>query len=314
LDSYPEFAEKTYEEFKNSYLKQTFKEIVFCGMGGSSSPALILKPFFEKRKIKVKICQNYKIPNISLKNSLIVVISYSGNTLETIKCLNEALKRKLKTVVISSNGKIIEIAKKFKVKYFEIEKNLLPRLAIPIFLVLILSILRKSLRISKKRVKEIIKILRITRNRRKFARRVARRIKGTIPLIYSFPEFYGVAYRFKTQINENAKIHAFVAKLPEAAHNEIAAFEDRNSQLFSIIFLGTPSNNFERKIMNSFEFTVMNKVVNVVRIEEHGKNLLEKLVYLTYFCDYVSYFLAILKGINPSSTPLIDSYKKKLKK
>ena len=90
LHSYPQLAQKGILVGEKVKISKEIDEIIFCGMGGSSAPALVLKPFFEKRGIRCSIVQTFKLPKKISKKALIVIASYSGNTVETIKAFRRA--------------------------------------------------------------------------------------------------------------------------------------------------------------------------------------------------------------------------------
>lgn len=312
LHSYPQLAQKGILAGKKIKVSKKTNEVVFCGMGGSSAPALILKPLFEKKGVKCKIVQTFRLPQRIGREALIVISSYSGNTAETIKIFKDALKMGRKVLVISSDGKLLSLARRKKVAAIEIEKGLLPRLALPIFLFVYLTIFSKLLGITSKEIVDSIKLM-ASENYVKKAREIAEKIVDTLPIIYTFEDYYGIAYRFKTQINENAKTHAFVSKLPEASHNEIEGYEDKwISHKISSLFIVGNLNRFEKEILESFKRVISDKVAQVIEIFPKGKTPLQKMIYLICLVDWISYFLARLKGIDPSKTSLIEKYKKQL--
>jgi len=312
LHSYPQLAQKGILAGGKVKVSKKIDEIIFCGMGGSSAPALILKPFFEKRGIRCNIVQTFRLPKKISRKALIVIASYSGNTAETIKAFKRALGTGRKVLVISSDGKLLSLARKKKVSAIEIEKGLLPRLALPIFLFTYLSVFSNLLGIGNKEIGNSVKIM-LSENYVDKAREIAEKIVDTLPVIYAFDDYYGIAYRFKTQINENAKTHAFVSKLPEASHNEIEGYEDskKSCKISSIFILGDLSN-FEKKILASFKEVISDRVAQIIEIFPKGKTFLQKTIYLICLLDWISYFLAKLKGIDPSKTPLIEKYKQQL--
>ena len=91
-----------------------FNQIVLCGMGGSSWPANLINDFLEANrcKVRIKVNRSYVLPSNVTKNTLFLVASYSGNTEETLSCLEDIKQKEFKYIAFTSGGKLFDEANK----------------------------------------------------------------------------------------------------------------------------------------------------------------------------------------------------------
>ena len=122
--NFPEQFKIGIERAKNVKVKGKFSKIITCGMGGSALPSNILLTYLQDLKTPLYIHRSYGLPPGADKNSLVVAISYSGNTEETISSYQTAVKENLKVVAITCGGKLKEIAEENNFKKIEIIKDL----------------------------------------------------------------------------------------------------------------------------------------------------------------------------------------------
>ena len=112
--------------------KGNFNEIIVCGMGGSALPGDLLKVSAKElgMRLPVYIHRNYGLPYFADKNSLIICISYSGNTEETVSALKEAIKKNIQVLGISSGGELTNLCKRYRISIAIISKGYQPRMAL----------------------------------------------------------------------------------------------------------------------------------------------------------------------------------------
>jgi glucose/mannose-6-phosphate isomerase len=274
-------------------------KIIIAGMGGSAIAGDIVLDCFDELKIPIFVSRSYELPSFADEKTLVICVSYSGNTRETLEQIKDGIRKKCKLVGVSSNGKLIEIFKKKGLPFICIRSGIAPRAAIGYLLSSVINILRSLgfIKVSK---------IKIANNPEENAKNVAKKIKGTFPVIYSI--YPSVVRRFKNQLNENSKVLGRWEVIPEAAHNDIEAFGNLNEK-FSLIFLRDELAERE-EIKKSIEFFKRNAGnAKVVEIFAKGRNKLERVLYLIWFTDFVSYFLAIENGVNPEETPNIKKFK-----
>lgn len=287
-------------------VKGKINNIIICGMGGSAIAGLILKDCLKDEiKVPITITRSYSIPKFVDNNTLAIMVSYSGNTAETLSAYKEALKRKAKIVAITSNGKLSSIKNSIK-----IPKGFPPRTALAYIFFPILIILEKAklIKNKKKETKETVALLK------KFNPQPAKSLAKTlqdkrkIPVIYSSSSYKSAAYRWKTQLNENSKVFAAFGIFPEVCHNEVEA----DFKNIRAIMLKDPQEHPKtKKQMDAFKRI---SKANTKEILLKGKSRLAKIFYSIYFGDYTSYYLSKLKKVNPVSKKRIEALKKEIKK
>ncbi len=277
------------EDYKN------VNKIVICAVGGSAIAGDVINEAFEL-ELPIIINRKYELPKFVDKNSLVISISYSGNTIETLIQTKEAIKRKCKIVGICSGGKLEKVLKNYPI--IKIEKNLVPRFAFPHLLASLIKILNEL---------EFIKLkkLKIKKVSEKKARKIAKILKEKFPIILS--SYFSVAKRFKDQLNENSKTISKFEVLPEASHNEIESWKNLNNN-YILIFLRDLKNE-NKFIKRSYEFFKKIAKTEIIEIFAEGKLKIERILNLIWFCDFVSYYLALEKNEIPEENEIIKKYK-----
>ncbi len=297
--------------------------IVACGMGGSAIAGEIVGAWLSERlSIPFITNRNYQIPSFVSKNTLIFALSYSGNTYETINMVEEAFERGAKIIAISSGGALQSIVEEKGGHFIDIPSGLQPRAALG-YLVSAMASTMKSLKIYDPDV-EIIStssFMKDLRERltpsRKYedneAKKIAAQIVDTVPVIYSYGSYIYAANRWHTQINENSKLLSFYGALTEMNHNEIVGWND-SAEGFSAVFL---RGNESRILSTVVEFTkevIKKNGGKVIDVRAEGERSLEKMFSLIYKGDFVSYYLSILRGVDPTPVDVISALKSEIKK
>ncbi len=312
--------EKFLQEFK---LQFQFKPVIenlnnfkgknkflIVGMGGSHLAADLLKithPFLD-----LTIISDFNLPQLSdLLERKIILISYSGNTLETINALQKLERTKIKPLMISANGLLLARAKINKYPYIELpEKNLPPRLAIGYLYLSLLKAINDENSL-KKISGDLIKF-----NFSKIQKRaltLSLKLKGKIPIIYSSFINYPLAYNFKIRFNETAKIPAFCHYLPEANHNEIQGFY-RLKKIFYFLLLEDKTDSKELiATFKTIKKFLKDKKFFVESLTLDEKDVFKKIFSAIHLADLLSFYLAKIYKLDPLSTPFIDEIKKRLK-
>ncbi|NVM02885.1 MAG: bifunctional phosphoglucose/phosphomannose isomerase [Candidatus Helarchaeota archaeon] len=305
-----------------------FGHILICGMGGSAIGGnLVQDLLIDKIPIPIIIHRGYKIPAFINKRTLMIVISYSGNTEETLSAFAEGIEHKCTIIGLSSNGKLIEYCKKLGIEYIKVPAEIQPRAAIPYLFIAILIILQKLKIIQNftQDLEESISVLKNLReelaikspNTNNLAKKIAIGIKGAIPMIYATSGYGSLARRMKCQINENSKNPAHWDEFPELNHNEIVGWELKSdiTQKCCVILLRI--NEEDEAIKNRIEITkdvvLKDKFKEIFEIWGHGTSKLAKMFSLLFIGDCISYYLAILNGVDPTPVKSISELKKKLK-
>ena len=215
-------------EFEKSVLREG--RIIISGMGGSGIGGQILSSISDSEGFaNITYWNNYNLPKWANKDCLVICVSYSGNTAETLSAAKNALDLGCNLEVITTGGKLKKIAEENNLHVTNIEKGHQPRAALPLLLKALIS--RVGLPSMDQEIKEVGE-LKLPINK---AKSIASQIKGTIPCIYSSDLMNPVAYRWRCQIQENAKQLAFNHQIPEMNHNEIVGWTLPNSQMSVIL-------------------------------------------------------------------------------
>jgi len=288
--------------------------VVVTGMGGSGIVGDILNDWLDLN-VPFDVCKSYKLPAWVGEKSLVIAVSYSGNTEETLACVLEAVEKNAQLVAITSGGRLEEICKKQGKPCIKIPSGLAPRAALPYSLFsAILAFKKLGLAMDKEgEIKESIELLRTIReemdpereNNR--AENIARTINGTIPIIYAPIHLRGVAIRLKNQFNENSKIISKTEFFPELCHNEIVGLSSAPKNL-SFLFLRDAEESKQMK--KQIEFT--EKLLggrNSTTIWARGKGRLARILSLVYLGDFISFYLAMLREVDPTPVPEIARLK-----
>ena len=289
------------------------EKIVCCGMGGSGVGGAIIKNLFkDELKVPFDSFNSYALPSYVDEKTLVLAVSYSGNTEETLACYKQAVKKKALVIAISSNGKLRKIAK-YCIAVPDIFPQ--PRIAIAYTTLPMIPVLSKLSVIGEKteELNNVVSFLKkeaeVINNK---AQKLATSIHGKFPVIYGTDNISAVTYRWRTELNENSKTFALNHVIPEENHNEINAFLG----LGNAYFLFLRADGETERINKRIEFTkkVFGKMFPVSDVFIKGKTLLEKTFYAIYLAALTSYYLALLNGVDPEKISVINSLKRELEK
>ncbi len=330
IQNFPEQIEEAVKIAKEIEI-ETFKpyQIVIAGVGGSAIGGDILASWLFKR-IEIPIFTNraYKLPSFVGKNTLLFAVSYSGNTEETLSLFEEGIKKQCKVIAITSGGKLEKRCKEENVKLISIPPGKPPRAAVAYLFIPIVVVLKKlGIYEPDREVKVAIENLKGLRKKlvpessteNNPAKQIALRLQGETPIIYGLAIFNAIARRWQTQLNENAKVLAWYGAFPEMNHNEIEAWvNDKNSKSFAAVLLRDDFQH-ESRLQKRVKLTKSmilqkhaKKVIEVVAEGGEEKDYLARMLYSMYLGDFVSIYLAILRGIDPTPVKAIASFKKEL--
>ena len=300
--------------------------VVILGMGGSGIAGDIVAaaagPFMP---VPVVVAKSYELPAFVGEGSLVFAVSFSGDTEETVGATTEAAVQGAKVVVVSGGGELTRLAEAWGAPLVTVPADIpTPRagvgaLAVPPLIVLEQVGLFPG---ARKWVDEAVRRLTARRHELQaddsLVADLARQIGRTIPLIYGGGPIGAVAaQRWKTQMNENAKIPAFWNAQPELCHNEIAGWGQHGDLTRQAITVVALRHDFEHpQVMRRFElvFQMVDEVVaGIAQIEARGDGQLAQLLDLILVGDLVSLQLALNEGIDPGPAPALDEIKTALK-
>jgi glucose/mannose-6-phosphate isomerase len=317
-DKWPQQAREAYESDIEAENFANIDHIVFAGVGGSGAIGDLFSVILSKSNIHVNIVKGYLLPKTVDENTLVVCTSVSGNTVETLSVLESAHKINCKIIAFSSGGKMESFCNENNIEYRKIPMIHSPRASFVIFVYSILYVLDSILPIQKSDVLESIskleelcpKISSSNLTDENPSLSLAEFLDGP-PCIYYPHGLFAAATRFKSSLQENAKIHAFAEDVIEACHNGIMSWE-RPSEIKPVLIRGTEDyvKTQERwKILG--QYFDENKIDFREVISVKG-NILSKILNLIYFLDFTSIYRAILSKTDPSTISSIDYIKEKL--
>lgn len=280
------------------------KNIVIAGMGGSGLAGKIFSELYSG--LPVYLADGYELPEFVSDSTLVIAISYSGNTEETLTMAKDAKKKNAHLVTISSRGELSEQGdQRIKVP----RSDLQPRSSTPY---LLLPLLNGFNLISPAEVSNSYKLLDALDKDSKECESHANALvnESLIPVIYGSTPYRSVAYQWKIQFNETSKLLAYANSFPELNHNDTTAIATsyKKEDLYFFVF-DSETKRINDRIRMTQEIT--GSKFNIVRPK--GASRIEKMFYLLHYGSYVSYYAAKLRRVDPASVPLIEKLKKGLK-
>ena len=308
-----------------SHGAQPIRNVVALGMGGSGIGGDIVAAIAQPvSPVPIVVVKDHSVPAFLSAESLVFVTSFSGRTAETLEALHAARQAGARVVVLSSGGTMADLAREWNVPFVALDSTIaMPRAAIaavsvpPLVLLGRLGLLPgidaeldAAIAQLQRRVAQIDDV-------RSPARELARRLGRTIPLIYGAGPIGAVAaYRWKCQLNENAKEPAFCNVVPELNHNELAGWGQHGDMTRQVITAVHLRHDFEPpRVARSFDFineTQQEVVASVHEVRAEGVDRLAQLFDLIAIGDYVSLFVAAQEGLDPGPIPVLDELKQRL--
>jgi glucose/mannose-6-phosphate isomerase len=316
-------AAKIAEKISLRYPKP--ENIIVAGMGGSGIGGELLKDWArDKAQVPIEVSRDYSLPAYANEKSLVLIVSYSGETEESLSAFLDATKKKCMIHCISSGGSLLEFAEKLNVPYLRVPSGMPPRAALPYLFTPLLKALEKVIVSSvSEDFSEAIKILeRISGEnapeklaRENFSKTLALGIDESVPVVYGFGVYRSVAQRFKQQFNENSKVPSKWEFFSELNHNEIVGWEKAGklANCFSTIFIR--DKNEPNEVRSRIETTkaLMRSDSKMFEVWAQGKSALARMLSVICIGDFTSVYLAILRKVDPTPVSTIALLKEKMK-
>jgi len=306
-----------------------FSGLAILGMGGSGFSGDIIKSLIiDRATVPIEVVKGYNLPACIGNGWLVIAVSYSGNTEETVESVNQALERGCEVAFVSSGGKIKEIATKENKCYLEMPSGFQPRGASGyLFFSTYLMLARIGIfDIDKFEIEETFNLLdeKAALYNRKIntasnpAKQLALELASKMPVIYGVDGFLSaVAYRWKCEINENAKCPAFWSEFPELNHNETVGWENIGeiSRNFALVVFRDPGATERIKVrIETTMNLIKDNLGSIIEIPVEGKSRLAKALSTMYLGDIASVYLALLYGVDPTPVDRIAILKSELAK
>ncbi len=322
-------AEKQWQQLAHTFeisenaVARDVQNVVLAGMGGSALYGLMVQGW-PGLSVPFEIVRNYELPAYVGKNTLFFAASCSGNTEETVSALAEAEARGAQIVVIASGGKLVEIAREKNYPVMLIPAGFQPRYTVWFGMKAILTVTDAGGLTSGACVQlaaqaewlkaELVAWLPTVPTSQNQAKQIAQELMGKSVVVYSGPKMYPAAYKWKISCNENAKQVAWVNQFPEFNHNEFLGWTKQPVQKpYAVVEL---RSNLEHERVQR-RFVVSERLLSGMRpeplvVQPNGDTVLQQLLWTVALGDFVTLYLGLLNGLNPTPVELIERFKKAL--
>lgn len=299
--------------------ERAIHNVLITGLGGSGIGGTIVAELAAPTSsVPVVVNKNYSIPGFVSENTLVIACSYSGNTEETLTATREALKRKAMVACITSGGELYDMAQAAGLNMLTMRGGNPPRSMFG-FSFSYLSYLLGHYKLIDLNVIAGLKAAVNLINGEEAsvlieAEQMASRLRGKTPVIYAVSGSAGIAARWRQQLNENAKMLAWEAEIPEMNHNELVGWEGGNGQ-YAPVFL-RHENDFDR---NQKRIEIIKKIIgektnHINELWSKGNGPIERTLYLVHYGDWVSYYLSEFNKVDIMDIKSIDLLKSELSK
>jgi len=300
-----------------------FDSVVFAGVGGSAvGGKVIVDWLWDEAELPMVLARGYHLPAFVEDGTLVFVVSYSGNTEETLSMLDEALSAGASIVSVTSGGRLEEISVERNLPIVRMPTGYKPRAAFPHQFFSLATVLNRLglIKESWGELDEAFATVEALRDElavessieKNLAKKLALQLENKIPMVYASRLLESVAYRMGTQLNENSKVPAGSAAFPEAFHNAVLGSESDGKLLASLAMLlvrdPMDAEAMKTKI-DKFRDLFAPQVGDVLEVEARGQGKLARILSLLYLGDYLSAYLGLLYGRDPSSNVAIDALK-----
>ena len=317
-DLWPQIAKESYEANLEPFERSSINHIVFAGMGGSGALGDIFSAILSKTNIHVDIVKGYHLPRTVSPDSLIVTISVSGNTKETLTVLDSSKKYTRNVISFSSGGIMENYCFEKNIEFRKIPLRHSPRASFTSFLYSMLKVLGPILPTKKESIFESISSLemlskKISSNNLSESNsslNLAQWITG-LPVVYYPWGLQAAAIRFKNSLSENSKINAITEDIIEACHNGIVSWE-KKSNMQPILLQGDEDYYRTKERWKIIKEFFEEKKIDYKEIHSIRGNILSKLINMIYLLDYASIYKAILNETDPTPIEPIDFVKERL--
>lgn len=308
-------------------LARPVSSVVLTGLGGSAAGGDFTRALFEAHaKVPFTVNRDYHLASFVGPDTLVFAVSYSGNTEETLSAYADAKRRGAQIVVVTNGGKLAEAAKADGYPTVIIPAGQPPRTALGYLLIPVVYACEKfglipaqdyaaTFALLEKCVADWSLEVPFESNPTK---QLAETLFGNLSVLYGLGSWQAiVANRWKGQINENSKNMAFPNAFPELNHNEILGWVGAGKQgvkKWIAVYLEDGSESAKLQARARVTAELIKDVATVVRVQARGEALLEKMLSLTLFGDFVSLYLAALNEVDPENIDSINVLKAELAK
>jgi glucose/mannose-6-phosphate isomerase len=303
------------------------ENVVLTGLGGSAAGGDLTRCLFEAEgRVPFLVNRDYALPKFVGKETLVFAVSYSGNTEETIAAALDAKAKRAQVAVVTSGGRLAEMAREEGWSLVTIPGGQPPRTALGYLFLPVVRMCEAAGLLPERDYGSLVELLRRcveewgvgSRLPSNHAKAVARELYGCLPVLYGLGSWQGaVAYRWKGQINENAKNMASAHAYPELCHNEVLGWVGAKSQgvqQWRTVVLRDGGESAKMRTRAQVTARLTQDATTTSYVDALGDTLIEKMLSLTLMGDFVSLYLAALNGVDPENIDSINVLKAELAK
>lgn len=300
--------------------------VVILGMGGSAIGGDLLRTLLENEcPVPITVSRDYTVPAFVNGRTLAIASSYSGDTEETLAAFEASRQAGAMLLAIATGGKLAGRARELNIPLLTFDYRSQPRAALGHSIVALMGIvcrlglvsdkeadLDEAVVVMKSWQKEINEAVPLAENA---AKKLVMRLHEHLSVVYGAGHLSEVARRWKGQFNENAKAWAFFEKLPEMNHNALAGTEFPADLAEKIVAVMLTSSLDHPRTKVRFQITqeiLGRRGVSYEVVEARGASRLAQMLSTIHFGDYVSFYLAMLYGVDPTSLKVVDYLKQRL--
>ncbi len=299
-------------------------KVVICGIGGSAIAGDVLIDLLSPSiSMPLLVSRDVVLPGFADQDTLVIVASYSGNTTESLDQYHDAMRRGCRVAAVTSGGKLEELAIKNSQPMVKVPGGNQPRASLGYLLGSLALVLQRAglgklhdeLLASVPSLRSFLDTLApdvpSTRNQ---AKRIAKAMSGRVPAIYAPRSVRSVALRWQGQVNENAKMVAFSGEIPEMDHNQLVGWLEGGTGCMCRPVLLMPSE-MRPTVRRMAEVTLQmlnERGLDPVFVTLPGDDLLKNVLQGIALGDMASYYLAVLKGVDPAPVTPIKEFKARI--
>ncbi len=303
--------------------------VAVVGMGGSAIGADVVGACLGALPVPYAVVRGYELPAWVGPQTLTIAVSYSGNTEETLACVDQALARGCRPVCVATGGALGGVAAGRALPLVTVTGGLQPRASLGYLVTAIGAALERAglTGVFGEQVAEAAVVVQARAlelapgaddeadEGANEAKRLAGALLGKIPVVYGAGLTAPAARRWKGQLNENAKVPAFFNELPELDHNELVGFGEGAAPADSFFVVALDDDQADERLRRRMDYTleiVAARAGGVARVDARGATPLARLLSTIVVGDFASLYLAVLRGVDPAPVAAIEGLKARL--
>ncbi len=322
ISNFPNHISEAVTNIKAAHFKASsinIHNVIITGLGGSGIGGTIVSELAAPNAtVPIVVNKDYMLPGFVNEHTLVIACSYSGNTEETLSAVKSAMNKNAQIACISSGGELLEIAKANGFNVITMTGGNPPRSMFAYsfsYLCFILDFygiakfdVIANLEAASKLLVDDNEAIKAE------ALEIANKLKGKTTILYAVSGGLGVASRWRQQLNENAKMLAWEAEIPEMNHNELVGWEGGTSQFAPVYLRHSTDFSRNQKRIEINQQIISEKTDTLLEVWSKGNSAIERALYLVYLGDWASYYLSEINAVDIMDIKSIDLLKSELSK